>query len=100
MTHDMRFSFLLCPLSLGLDFHRSHKHLIASQVSHIPAPLSSRWSKSRRFALTWKVLRELNLRHTVNHRVNIDDEQAVQEAYDRLDRGEDLVVRIDYPMNH
>jgi hypothetical protein len=47
------------PLQLGLAFHRSHLHLKASQVSTIPAQLSDRWSKQRRFAATWHLVKQL-----------------------------------------
>ena len=32
-------------LRLGIDVHRSHKTLITSQVSEVPAELSGLWSK-------------------------------------------------------
>lgn len=45
--------------NLGGPFHRSHIHLIASQVSHIPPPLTPRWSKPRRFDLAWRLIRDI-----------------------------------------
>jgi hypothetical protein len=47
------------PLQLGLAFHRSHLHLKASQVSTIPAQISDRWSKQRRFTATWHLVKQL-----------------------------------------
>jgi threonine dehydrogenase-like Zn-dependent dehydrogenase len=38
-------------LKLGIDFHRSHKTLKASQVSEIPAELRMTWSKERHSTL-------------------------------------------------
>ena len=35
------------PLKLGMDFHRSHKKLIATQVSDIPPALRGLWSKGK-----------------------------------------------------
>jgi len=46
-------------LPLGLRFHRSELALVASQVSRVSAPLSARWTKGRRWALTWALLQEL-----------------------------------------
>jgi len=46
-------------LPLGLQFHRSELTLLASQVSYVRAPLSTRWSKVRRAELTWKMLRQI-----------------------------------------
>ena len=40
-----------------MSFHRSNIQLIASQVSLIPEEYSARWSKDRRFQLTWKLLK-------------------------------------------
>ena len=46
-------------LHLGLNFHRSHIQMKASQVSTIPAHLTGRWCKPRRFGLTWDLLKKL-----------------------------------------
>ncbi|CAE7577517.1 tdh [Symbiodinium natans] len=46
-------------LPLGLAFHRSEVSLKASQVSQIPAALSTRWTKERRFDLAWSLIRAL-----------------------------------------
>ena len=46
-------------LRLGIDFHRSHKTIQTSQVSTIPAALTGLWTKERRFALTWDLVRDL-----------------------------------------
>ena len=45
---------------LGGLFHRSHIQLIASQVSSIPASLTGRWSKQRRFQLVWDLLKDIS----------------------------------------
>ncbi|CAM9555661.1 unnamed protein product, partial [Phaeothamnion confervicola] len=44
-------------LRLGLDFHRSHVTLQASQVSRVAAALSDRWDKARRFRAAWTLVR-------------------------------------------
>lgn len=46
-------------LHLGLKFHRSHLRLVVSQVSRISTPLLGRWSKARRFADTWELVRRI-----------------------------------------
>jgi threonine dehydrogenase-like Zn-dependent dehydrogenase len=46
-------------LKLGTKFHRSHLHMVSSQVSNIPAILRGRWSKARRFDLTWDMIRKI-----------------------------------------
>jgi len=45
--------------NLGGRFHRSHMTIVASQVSSIPAQLSGRWSKGRRFQVVWNAVRQL-----------------------------------------
>ncbi len=44
-------------LRLGTRFHRSGIQLITSQVSSIPATISDRWDKARRFNTAWGVIR-------------------------------------------
>ena len=95
-------------LYLGTSFHRSHITLKASQVSTVPAHLSMRWSKSRRFALSWNVLRQLRpsrLLELAGRRMsltnvdsaNLDSLSAdILECYSRLDRGLDLTTLISY----
>ena len=46
-------------LPLGLRFHRSEMTIVASQVSRVAAPLSTRWTKERREELVWQMLRQL-----------------------------------------
>ena len=46
-------------LQLGTKFHRSGINMITSQVSTIPAALSDRWTKQRRFNVAWDVLRRI-----------------------------------------
>ena len=46
-------------LRLGTAFHRSHLELVASQVSEITGAHARRWSKARRFAAAWDLLRRV-----------------------------------------
>ena len=81
------------PLSLGIDFHRSHKTIKASQVSEIPAELRSLWTKERRFALTWDLVKRLQPSRLLTRRVSLDE---AQDAYERLERGDEIAVAFDY----
>lgn len=79
---------------LGGKFHRSHIHLIASQVSHIPASLAGRWSKERRFQLAWQLLRDIRPAQVLPiHLVNVNDAPT---AYKALANGEYLQVLFEY----
>lgn len=81
------------PLKLGIDFHRSHKTIKTSQVSNISAELSTLWSKDRRFALTWDLVRLLRPSILISKRTTLD---SAQEAYDLLDEGSEIVIVFTY----
>ena len=84
-------------LVLGLPFHRSHIQLIASQVSDIPARLSNRWSKKRRFDTTWKILKDIQPSKWLASKTISLSEEEVQGAYESLDkRGETVGILIKY----
>jgi len=80
-------------IKLGAAFHRSHIELRASQVSDVPAALSGRWDKARRFALAWELLKKIKpsrlLGSGVNTRVPLRTHD-VQAAYEAMERGEIL----------
>ena len=80
-------------LKLGIEFHRSHKTIKTSQVSTIPAELSTLWSKNRRFSLTWELVKSLRPSRLLTKRASLDE---AQEVYERLDKGEDLAVLFKY----
>jgi len=67
---------------LGGRFHRSHMTLVASQVSHIPAPLTARWTKQRRFDLVWRLLKEIKPSKLVDVVAHVS---KAPEIYARLD---------------
>lgn len=79
---------------LGGRFHRSHITLVASQVSAIPAHLTARWDKERRFRLAWSLLPSLapSLRFPV-HTIPVT---AAPTVYDEIDRGQHLQVLFTY----
>ncbi len=82
-------------LNLGGRFHRSRVQLIGSQVSSLPPELTGRWSKSRRFHLTWRMLQEIKPARLITHRFPIA--QAAR-AYELLDQnpGEAVQVVFEY----
>lgn len=83
------------PLRLGIDFHRSHKVIKTSQVSEIPARLSRLWSKQRRFALAWQLVRELQP-SKIGLLTKICSLVDADEAYNALDSGTEIAVAFDY----
>ena len=80
-------------LKLGIDFHRSHKTLKTSQVSEIPAELRGLWTKERRFALTWELVKLLRPSRLITRRTPLSH---AQEAYDALDKGEEIAIAFTY----
>ena len=73
------------PLPLGAEFHRRRLTLRSTQVSTIPAALSSRWDVARRREAALRLLTELPLGRLATHDFAIDD---AAEAYAAVDRGE------------
>jgi threonine dehydrogenase-like Zn-dependent dehydrogenase/FMN phosphatase YigB (HAD superfamily) len=80
-------------LKLGIDFHRSHKTITTSQVSEIKAELSGLWTKERRFALTWELVKTIRPSRLITLRTSLDN---AQQAYDALDKGNEIAVAFDY----
>ena len=76
-------------LKLGIDFHRSHKTIKTSQVSEIPAELTALWSKERRFALTWDLVRQLRPSRLITMQTTLKNAKG---AYDALDQGKEISV--------
>jgi 2-desacetyl-2-hydroxyethyl bacteriochlorophyllide A dehydrogenase len=82
------------PLRLGMDFHRSHKTLLASQVSCIPVPLSGTWNKARRFQLAWELTKQLEpSRLLLSKPMRLRDAHF---AYTSLEDGRELVSAFRY----
>ena len=80
-------------LKLGIDFHRSHKTIKTSQVSEIPAELKTLWSKERRFALTWELVKLLRPSRILTTTVTLE---SAGEAYESLEKGNDIAVAFRY----
>jgi len=83
-------------LDLGGRFHRSRVRLLSSQVSTLDPRWLGRWDKARRFAVAWRMLREVQPSRLVTHRVPI---QQAQTAYRWLAErpNEALQVLLTYP---
>lgn len=80
-------------LKLGIDFHRSHKTIQTSQVSNIPCALTGLWSKERRFALTWELVRLIRPSRLISTKLTLD---KAQQAYELLDKGQDIAICFKY----
>ena len=82
-------------LDLGGRFHRSRIRLISSQVSTIAPALSGRWTKARRFAVAWEMLRLIQPERLITQRIPIWE---AAEAYQLIDQqpGETIQVVFTY----
>jgi len=80
-------------LKLGIDFHRSHKTIQTSQVSEIPANLRELWTKERRFAYTWDLVKQLRPGQLLTKVLPLE---RAQEAYEALDKGTELAIAFNY----
>lgn len=80
-------------LKLGIDFHRSHKTLQVSQVSEISAELSKTWSKERRFALTWELVKNIRPSRLLTRKTPL---RNAQQAFESLEKGDEIAVAFDY----
>jgi len=83
-------------LKLGIDFHRSQKTLKVSQVSDISAELSKTWSKERRFALTWELVKTLRPSRLLTRITSLKE---AQKAYESLEKGDEIAVAFEYKTN-
>jgi 2-desacetyl-2-hydroxyethyl bacteriochlorophyllide A dehydrogenase len=78
-------------LSLGGHFHRSRIQIISSQVSSLAPKISGRWDKSRRFNLTWEMIRQVQPERWITHYLPF--QQAVQ-GYHLLDQNPSEVIQV------
>lgn len=83
-------------LKLGIDFHRSHKTIQTSQVSTIPSSLAGLWSKERRFAMTWALVKAIRPSRLISKSLTLDDAQL---AYELLDGGKEIAICFMYGSN-
>lgn len=82
---------------LGGRFHRSHIQLIASQVSSIPANLTGRWSKQRRFQLVWDLLKDIS--PASRFPVHVASVADAPKVYAEVANGDHVQVLFEYNHN-
>jgi 2-desacetyl-2-hydroxyethyl bacteriochlorophyllide A dehydrogenase len=78
-------------LPLGAEFHRRRLTIRSTQVSTIPARLSSRWNIPRRRRHVARLLAELPLKRLATHDFPFD---RAADAFVALDRGDEDVIHI------
>jgi 2-desacetyl-2-hydroxyethyl bacteriochlorophyllide A dehydrogenase len=76
-------------LPLGGAFHRRRLAIRSTQVSTIPAALGSRWDRSRRAEVAWRLARELPVAVLCTHAFPFEE---AAEAYAHTDRKEDGLI--------
>jgi len=83
-------------LKLGIDFHRSRKTLLTSQVSTIPPGMVGSWSKERRFDVVWELVRGMKPGRALLTRrgVRLADAQGVYESLS--EGGKEIAVSFVY----
>jgi threonine dehydrogenase-like Zn-dependent dehydrogenase len=78
-------------LDLGGEFHRRRLRLVSSQVSRIDPALSARWTKARRYDLTWRLLEQIHADEWITHRIPI---AHAGRAYQQLDRRPEETLQV------
>jgi 2-desacetyl-2-hydroxyethyl bacteriochlorophyllide A dehydrogenase len=78
-------------LDLGGRFHRSRIRLLSSQVSTIAPELSGRWTKARRFQVAWEMLRRIQPRRFITHRLPVSE---APQAYRLLDQSPEETLQV------
>jgi len=78
-------------LDLGSRFHRRRLRLISSQVSTLTPDLAARWSRSRRFAVAWDMIRRVRPAGFITREMPF--EQA-REAYDLIDKDPAAAIQV------
>jgi 2-desacetyl-2-hydroxyethyl bacteriochlorophyllide A dehydrogenase len=85
-------------LELGGRFHRQRIRLISSQVSTVTPALSARWSKQRRFALAWDMIRRIRPSRFITHQIPF---RRARQAFELIDKDPaatiQVVLEYDYP---
>lgn len=71
------------PIYLGGAAHRNRLHIITSQVSSLSPELTGRWTKARRFDITWDMIRRINPSRFVSHRAILEDAPVVYQQLDQ-----------------
>jgi threonine dehydrogenase-like Zn-dependent dehydrogenase len=66
-------------IHLGGRFHRDRIRILSSQVSSIDPEMTGRWTKARRLAVAWQMLKRCQPSRLISHRFNIEDAQMAYE---------------------
>jgi 2-desacetyl-2-hydroxyethyl bacteriochlorophyllide A dehydrogenase len=76
-------------LPLGAAFHRQRLTIRSTQVSTLPAALTSRWDRGRRAEVAWRLARELPLAVLCTHEYPFE---RAADAYAQVDGKEDGLI--------
>ena len=78
-------------LELGGRFHRKRIRLISSQVSSLTPALSGRWSKQRRLATAWDMIRRIRPARFITHQMPLS---RAGEAFALIDRDPAATIQV------
>jgi len=78
-------------LNLGGRFHRSRIRLISSQVSTLNPALTGHWTKARRMAVAWQMLREVKPARLITHRFPFAE---ADKAYKLIDEHPEQCIQV------
>ena len=78
-------------LELGGRFHRQRIRLISSQVSTVTPALSARWSKQRRFALAWDMIRRIRPSRFITHQIPF---RRARQAFELIDKDPASTIQV------
>ncbi|WP_331351688.1 zinc-binding alcohol dehydrogenase [Cellvibrio sp. UBA7671] len=84
-------------IALGGEAHRNRLKITTSQVSSIAPELSGRWDKTRRFDLSWQMLRNLHPSQLITHRFPLSDAPAL---YQRLHQSPAEILQAIFSYSH
>lgn len=84
-------------LELGGRFHRQRIRLISSQVSTVTPALSARWSKQRRFALAWDMIRRIRPSRFITHQIPL---RRAREAFELIDKDPAATIQVVLEYEH
>ena len=77
-------------VDLGGEAHRNRLKIITSQVSTIAPELGGRWDKSRRFELSWEMIRRVGPQALITHQFHLT---AAPTLYQQLQQTPDDIVQ-------
>ncbi len=79
------------PVYLGGAAHRNRLQMITSQVSSIAPELSGRWDKTRRFDVTWEMIRRIKPSRFISQRSLLAQAQI---TYQQLDQQPGSLIQV------